>query len=473
MIISLKNKIHLIERKVKFFMTETLKRFMITGTGSGCGKTTITCAILKALKNRKLNVASFKCGPDYIDPMFHSKIIGTPSRNLDIFLCGERNVKYLFAKNAKNADISVIEGVMGNYDGVGISSDECSANHVARLTNTPQILVVSPKGMGLSVVALISGFLNFKQNNIKGVILNNTSQGSYKMLKPIIEEQLPIKVFGYMPPVKEASLESRHLGLITANEIDDLNKKLDILAKTAEETIEIDELLKLAGLYEKYMCSDVLIDYNLPNVKTRIAIAKDNAFCFYYEDNLDLLRKMGAEIIEFSPLNDEKLPENINAVIFGGGYPELYGEKLSQNKLILENIKNALNNNLPFIAECGGFMYLQNKLTDTSNNSYEMVGYFNSDCFMTTKSVRFGYAQLTSNNNNIFCQKGQQINAHEFHYSDSSNCGSDFNAKKKSGKEWLTAFADEHSYAGYPHLHLWGNIDFAINFYNKISEKIF
>ncbi|MEG1151404.1 MAG: cobyrinate a,c-diamide synthase [Oscillospiraceae bacterium] len=452
-------------------MTETLKRFMITGTGSGCGKTTITCAVLKALVNRKLKVASFKAGPDYIDPMFHSKIIGTSSRNLDIYMCGERNVKYLFANAAKNADISVIEGVMGNYDGLGINSDDYSSNHLARLTNTPQILVVGTKGMGFSVVAMISGFLNFRPNNIKGVILNNTSQASYEMLKPMIEKELPIKVYGYMPQVQEAEIGSRHLGLITADEIFDLNQRLEILAETAEKTIDIDGLLGLAQTYEKYMCADVLLDYNLPQKPTRIAVAKDNAFCFYYEDNLNLFKIMGGEIVEFSPMNDEKLPENIDALILGGGYPEVYAKQISENKSMLSDIKEKLQKGLPLIAECGGFMYLHNSLTDCDGEKHKMVGFIDSDCYMTKKSVRFGYAKLKAQYDNVLCKKGEEISAHEFHYSDSSNCGDAFLATKNSGKNWEAAFANDAIYAGYPHLHFWGNIDFAINFYNKILVK--
>ena len=454
-------------------MTRNISRFMITGTGSGCGKTTVTCAILKALKKRGLKVTSFKAGPDYIDPMFHSKVIGAKARNLDIFLSGEKSVKYLLAKGAENSDISVIEGVMGNYDGIGIKDDSYSSNHLAKLTGTPQVLVLETKGMSFSVVAMISGYLNFRQNNIKGVILNNTSEKMYEILKPAIEENLPVKVYGYMPKVPGAAIESRHLGLITADEIDNIKAKLDLLAETAEKTIDIDGLLELAKTYNYYVCSDALIDYILPKFSTRIAVADDAAFCFKYEDNLELLRIMGAEIIPFSPIKDKCLPENINAVIFPGGYPELYAKELSENQNLRNEIKDKINKGLPVIAECGGFMYLQKEYEDKNGMIYEMVGAIDGKTHMTEHLVRFGYITMTSQNDNLFFKTGEKINAHEFHYSDSDNCGNDFEAVKVNGKKWPVMIADSTKFIGYPHIHLWGNIPCATNFYNNIKDKTF
>ncbi len=454
-------------------MTRNISRFMITGTGSGCGKTTITCAVLKALKKRGLSVTSFKAGPDYIDPMFHSKVIGAKARNLDIFLSGEKSVKYLLARAAENNDVSVIEGVMGNYDGIGMKDDLYSSNHLAKITGTPQILVLETRGMSFSVVAMISGYLNFRQNNIKGVILNNTSEKMYEMLKPAIEETLPIKVYGYMPKLTEAVIESRHLGLITADEIQNIREKLDLLAETAEKTIDIDRILELAKTYSSYVCSDALIDFNIPKAPTRIALADDEAFCFKYEDNLELLRIMGAEIIPFSPMRDEHLPENINAVIFPGGYPELYAEKLSSNKILRDEIKEKMKAGLPTIAECGGFMYLQEEYEDKDGKVYEMVGAVEGKNHMTEHLVRFGYVTMKAEKDNILCKAGESINAHEFHYSDSDNCGSDFQAQKYNGKTWKAVIADNSKFIGYPHVHFWGNIPYITNFYNNIKDKTF
>ncbi|WMJ22043.1 cobyrinate a,c-diamide synthase [Paludicola sp. MB14-C6] len=446
-------------------LTLTSNRIMLTATGSGAGKTTITCGLLKALINRHKSVVSFKCGPDYIDPMFHSKIIGTKSRNLDIFMCGEDNVKYLLAKNSVGCDISVIEGVMGMYDGLLFQSDYASSNHLSKLTDTPQILIVNVKGMSLSVVALIKGFLCYKENNIKGVILNNCTQGMYSIYKKMIEDELSVHVYGYFPNVKEASIESRHLGLVTANEISDINKKLDLLAKTAEECLDIDAILSLASSAKalQYKAIEPSMTKKL-NVK--IAVARDNAFCFTYEDNIDLLKKLGAEIEYFSPLNDTTLPNNMDGLILCGGYPEEYAQELSKNKAMLQCIKNAIENKMPTIAECGGFMYLMDSITDKNNISYPMVSAIKGNSYMTSKLSRFGYINLTAKVDNLLCKKGESINAHEFHYSNSDNNGDDFQASKRS-KEWDCIHATDTLFAGYPHIHFWGNTNFAVNFIQK------
>lgn len=280
-------------------------RLLIAGTGSGCGKTTMVCAVMKGLLNQGLLVSSFKAGPDYIDPMFHSRITGTKSRNLDMFLCGENVVKQLFAENSKDCDISVVEGVMGFYDGLGMGDIEYSSNDLSNRTDTPVVLVVNAKGMATSVLALIKGFLEFKDNLIKGVLLNGVSPMMYPRYKEIIENNLDIKVLGFMPNLPEAAIESRHLGLVTADEIEDLRDKIDILGEHAAKYIDLDALMDIASSAPEMEYEKVKIE---KIASVRIAIAKDNAFCFYYEDNLDLLRKLGAELIPFSPLDDKSLP---------------------------------------------------------------------------------------------------------------------------------------------------------------------
>ena len=454
-------------------MKTNINRFMIAGTGSGCGKTTVTCALLQALKDRNMRVSSFKCGPDYIDPMFHSKVIGAKSANLDIFLCGEKSVKYLFAENSAGNDISVIEGVMGNYDGIGAGSDIYSSNHVAMATKTPQILVTGTKGVSFSIVAVIKGYLTLRENNIKGVILNNTSEKMYNLLKPVIEKELPIKVYGYLPKIKEATLESRHLGLITADEIDDIKEKLNILAETAEKTLDIDGIIKLSQEYSDYEYEDICENLQIKPKKTRIAVADDSAFCFVYKDNIKLFEKMGAEILHFSPMHDKKLPENINMVIFPGGYPELYLKELSENKAIMGEIREKLEKGLPVIAECGGFMYLHDEICDKDGNSYQMVGFVKGKSFMTNKLVRFGYTYMKAEKESLVCPLGEEIKAHEFHYSDSENCGDNFTARKSNGNEFKAGIGEENAYMGYPHLHLWGNLENAVKLYKKICEKTY
>jgi cobyrinic acid a,c-diamide synthase len=451
--------------------TAKIPRFMIVGTGSGSGKTTVVCAILKAIQNRGLRLASFKCGPDYIDPMFHTKVIGAKSRNLDLYMCDEKKVKYLFAENSKNTDLSIIEGVMGMYDGLISNSDTYSSNHLALVTNTPEILVVNTKGMSLSVVAQIFGYLNFKKNKISGIILNNTNEKMYPIFKKIIEDELNIKVFGYMRTINEAVIKSRHLGLITAEEIEDINIKLDILSKEAEKTIDIDGLISLSKENEDFSYEDIKITNIIPNNSIRIGVARDKAFCFYYEDNLELLKKLGAEIVYFSPLLDDAIPKNLNGLIFGGGYPEEYANRLSENINMLESVKTAILRDMPVISECGGYMYLCNSITDRDGKEHKMVGVINSKAKMTNKLSRFGYVMLCANKNNILVKKGESIRGHEFHYSDSDNNGNSFTAKKDSGKIWECIHTDNNIFAGYPHIHFWGNIDFAKSFILKCKEN--
>ena len=442
-------------------------RIIIAATSSGSGKTTITCGILQALINRNLKVSSFKCGPDYIDPMFHSKVIGAKSKNIDSFFNDENTVRYLMDKSSKEADISVIEGVMGFYDGLAGISTESSSYDVARITNTPVVLVINCKGMSVSILPIIKGFKEYmKDSNVKGVILNQMSGMLYPDVKKLIEENLDVKVLGYVPNLKDIVLESRHLGLVTPDEIGDLRVKLNQLADTLEETLELDEIINLAGKAEA-------LEYEVPEISKvngnpKIAVAMDEAFCFYYEDNMELLKTMGADIINFSPLRDYKIPDNIDGLILGGGYPELYADKLSENKSMRESIKSAIDNGLPCVAECGGFMYLHDSMEDGEGKPYEMVGIVKGKAFKTSKLNRFGYIKLKAIKDNFLCNAGDEIAAHEFHYWDSTACGDSFNAQKPLRKRnWNCINTGDNLFAGYPHIHYYSNIKFAENFLNK------
>ena len=439
-----------------------IPRILITGTGSGCGKTTVTCAVLQALKERNIDVCAFKCGPDYIDPMFHSRVIGIPSRNLDLFLCGEDGVRTLFAKNAGGRDIAVIEGAMGMYDGIGFDSDEYSANRTAAATRTPEILVVNAKGKGTSLLAELSGYLNFTDNNVKAVILNNCSEGMYPAYKKAVEKAFDVKVLGFMPKVPEAGLESRHLGLITADEIEGLERKLKILGGHAEKTVDIDGLLAASGLAEAFETE--LPDFEpVSGGKFTVAAAFDKAFCFYYEDNFDLLKKLGAEIEFFSPLEDEPVPEGASGLILGGGYPEEYLEELSRAEKTKASIGSAVKSGMPVWAECGGFMYL-GKTIEKDGIEYPVAGVLDGKSKMTDRLVRFGYKTLTAKRDNMMCGAGQSIKCHEFHYSDSTENGEDFDAVRNSGMKSRCIIARENIFAGYPHIHLWSNPEFAEGF---------
>lgn len=446
--------------------SKKIDRIMIAGTNSGCGKTTITCAILKAIKNRGLKVASFKCGPDYIDPMFHSEIIGTDSRNIDLFICGEKVSKYLMAKNSYNSDISVIEGVMGFYDGLGGKTQKYSSCDISNRMGIPVILVVDCSGIALSIVAMIKGYLDFFTNRIVGVILNKTRSHMYQFYKKMVESHLKIKVLGFMPEEPKVFLKSRHLGLVTATEVLKLKEKIDLLAKLAEENIEIDGILDIARKTTLFGYEE--IEYEKHST-VKIAVAKDKAFCFYYMDGLELLREMGAKLVFFSPLEDEQLPLDIEGLILGGGYPEVYAKKLSENISMLRSINNAGNNGLPIFAECGGFMYLGKSISN-KNVKYPMVSIIDMNCAMTEKLQNFGYVTLMAKKDTMLLREGQSIPGHEYHYSKSDLKTEDLYAKKSNGKGWFTGFFNKNIFACYPHLHFWSDMGLASKFINSCFE---
>lgn len=438
-----------------------ISRLMIAAPNSGSGKTTIVCALLKTLLEQAYKVTAFKSGPDYIDPMFHSQVIGAKSRNLDLFMLGKETVKYLLAKNAADSDVVILEGAMGFYDGMG-KTEKYSAYDLARTTKTPVILLVNGKGAALSLAAIIKGFKEFRQDaNICGVILNNVTAMSYKFYKEVIEEETGVKLVGYFPHMQDCNFESRHLGLVTAEEIENLQEIVSRLAEQAARTIDLGALLEIANSAEKLI-------YETPSIrsiaKVKIAVAQDKAFCFYYQDALDLLQDLGAELVFFSPLTDKNLPD-CDGIVLGGGYPEIYAEQLASNKSMLLSIKKALDIKKPCFAECGGFMYLLEQFKDSCGNIYEWVGALPGETFMTSKLSRFGYITLSAEYDNMLCSVGDKINGHEFHYSDSSNNGQSFLATKASGvSKWKCGHTEKNLYAGYPHIHLWGNPNFARSF---------
>lgn len=449
-------------------MTQFIPRLMFAGTSSGCGKTTVTCAVLQALADRKLKVGAFKCGPDYIDPMFHRRIIGAKSANLDLFFFGKNTTKFLLAKNSTGHDISVMEGVMGFYDGIGLTTARASTYELAKTTGTPVILVIGAKGASLSVLATIHGFLSFcPDNQICGVILNQCSALTYSALADTIIDRFGGKVqpLGFLPRIENCALESRHLGLVTAAEVEGLREKLHVMAEQAEKTIDLDGLLALAQTPAPIECNAV----ELPRFSTpvRIAVARDNAFCFYYEDSLEALAEMGAELVDFSPLTDAALPSDVQGLYLGGGYPELYAQQLSENTAMREAIRTALTHGLPCIAECGGFMYLTKAI-----EKWPMVGYLPGKCFDTGKLTRFGYVRLKAKEDNLLGKAGEEICGHEFHYWDCENPGKSFTARKEStGKSWDCVVATKRLYAGYPHFHFYSNPTFAENFYRACLEE--
>lgn len=445
-------------------------RILLGAAASGSGKTLITCGLLQALKNRKLQVTSFKCGPDYIDPMFHSRVIGTKSRNLDSFFADEDTVRYLLEKNARDCEISVIEGVMGYYDGLAGISAKASAYDVAKITKTPAVLIVNAKGMSLSAAAFIKGFVEYQEDSqIRGVILNQVSSMMYPRLKQIIEEELSIKVYGYVPVVKDCVLESRHLGLVMPEEIVDLQQKLMELAEILEKSVDIDGLLELAEHAEELPVQESPVAYHTGR-KIRIALAKDEAFCFFYQDNLELLEEMGAELVPFSPIHDKKLPEHIDGMLFHGGYPELYAKKLSENKEMLAAVCAAVQTGIPYMAECGGFMYLHQEMEDMEGHSWPMAGVIHGKSWRTPRLTRFGY--ITLEDGTCFGEHVGAIRAHEFHYFDSDRCGEAYTAKKPlSSRSWKCIHSDGQGMSGFPHMYYYSNLRVPEQFLRACEER--
>lgn len=452
-----------------------LNRIMIAAPKSGSGKTTITCGLLQAFKDAGKNVISYKCGPDYIDPMFHQKVIDVPAKNLDTFFTDEETTRKLFLKNRKEDELVILEGVMGLFDGLGGIREEGSSYHLAKVTKTPIILIVDAKGMGRSVISLIAGFLAYdKEQLIKGVILNRMSRAYYETIKPLIEQELSIDVAGYFPDCKEFYVGSRHLGLMMPDEIADIREQLQKSSEELQKTVSLEAVLQIAEAAEELEVYPVITEAEVcvmgSTNRPVIAVAKDEAFCFYYEDNLHLLKEYGAKIEYFSPLHDNGLPDGCCGILLGGGYPELYADKLSHNVNMLHAIKKAEESEMPIVAECGGFMYLHSVIADKEERSYIMTEVLPAKCFDTGKLVRFGYIELEGGNND-FLPKGERIRGHEFHYYDSEDNGADCLAiKPVTGKSYPCIITTGNSFVGFPHLYYPSNPIFAENFVKKARE---
>lgn len=445
-------------------------RLMLAAASSGSGKTTIACAILQALTRMGEHPVSFKCGPDYIDPMFHRQVLGVPSRNLDLFFSDEATAAYLLQKNSENFSLAFIEGVMGYYDGIATTT-EASSWQLAKATQTPVVLVLNCKGMSVSIAAQLGGYLSYQPDSqIKGVILNQVSKSIYPEIKALIEQRYDVAVCGYMPKMSDCSLESRHLGLVTAEEIGDLQQRLEKLGEQAMQTIDLPLLLKIAAQAPALAVPAVQLPAPNPT-PLRIGVARDKAFSFYYADNLELLEQLGAQLVEFSPLYDPQLPDDLDGLLLGGGYPELYADTLSQNRTLMAQIKAALQNGLPCIAECGGFQYLCEQLEGADSKSYPMVGFLPGSSFRTPSLRRFGYVRLTAQKDNLLCKKGEGFAAHEFHYWDSQHCGNGCIAQKPCRRSsWECVICDENFWAGYPHLYFYANVQMAKNFLNRCNR---
>lgn len=446
-----------------------IPRIMLSAGSSGSGKTLLTCGLLQALLEEGKKVVSFKCGPDYIDSMFHQQVLGTPSRNLDTFFTGEETTRYLFEKNAADCDIAVMEGVMGYYDGVGGTTTKASAYDLARVTDTPVILIVNSRGMSVSLAAYVKGFLDYKKDSrIKGVILNQMSPMLYPRMKALLEEELGIKVLGYVPKVTDCVLESRHLGLLLPHEVEDLKGKLKKMAGILKETLDLNGIWELAESAKELAVPETLKEEDFSfrlEKKVRIGVAKDEAFCFFYADNFRLLEEMGAQLVWFSPLHEKNLPKDLDGLLLYGGYPELHGQALEENSSMRKEIKTAINGGMPCMAECGGFMYLHEEMEGMDGAFHKMAGVIPGKVYRTPKLNRFGYVNLTQKEPVFGTDDLGNIPAHEFHYFDSENCGASFHGKKPAGKkEWDCIHGSASLLAGFPHFYYYANPSLAAAF---------
>lgn len=436
----------------------TLDRLMIAAPGSGSGKTMVTCGLLTALKKMR-SVAAFKCGPDYIDPMFHRQALGIPSCNLDTFLVGDAAVPALMAASARShqADLALVEGVMGYYDGLGGFSDRASSYDVARVTKTPVILLVDVKGMSLSAAALVRGFTAFrKDHGICGILLNRASPMIYERMKQAVEAETGIPVLGYVPVTKAIDFPSRHLGLMRPEELSDLKEGLESLAERLKETVDLPALLAAAKAAPPLLYAADLYPEAAPGALKglRIGLAEDEAFCFYYEENLQLLKKAGAVLVPFSPIHDRYLPEDLDGLYMGGGYPELYGEGLSANQSMKKDVLAALEGGMPCIAECGAYMYLQSQMEDESGRGWDMTGFFEGRAFPCGHLVHFGYAHVTMEEDSVLGKAGLSLPVHEFHYWDVDGETFAASAKKPAGgRTWRCMQVKKETAAGFPHLY--------------------
>ena len=426
-------------------------QFLLAAPRSGSGKTTMTCALLMALKRRGCAPCAFKSGPDYIDPMFHRAVLGVESRSLDLFFSAPETVRTLYARGAAGHGAAVCEGAMGFYDGLGGVSDRASAWHLADTLDLPVLLVVEPKGQSLTLAAELNGLVNFRTpSHIAGILLNNWKDKMHVLLAPMLEKETGLPVLGFLPKLPEAVIGSRHLGLYTAAEVENLQQKLALLADAAEEHIDWPRLLALC---EKEPPA-LPVQPETPSAPVRIAVAQDEAFCFIYAETLEAFRDAGAEVVFFSPLRDTALPENIGGLYLPGGYPELHAKELSENTSFLHEIKQKIESGLPTAAECGGFLYLGQSLTDAEGQSWPMAGVLPGEAKDAGRLVRFGYAALSADSDSMLFRAGESFPIHEFHHWDSTANGTALAAKKPvGGAAWRCGFVNEHFYAGFPHLY--------------------
>ena len=442
-----------------------MKGFLIAGTKSGIGKTTVSMGLMSCFSD----VSPFKVGPDYIDGKFHEYVTGNKSYNLDFFLMGEDGVRESFLKHHKN--FSIAEGVMGLYDGLDNSLDNGSSAHISRILNLPVILIVDGAGRSTSIAAEITGYQNFDRRvNIIGVIINKiSSEKTYEILKEAVEKYCKIKCFGYIPKIENISLSSRHLGLVEAYEVYDLKEKIEVLKNEFQKTIDLKAIYETAEINPCCELKNTFSDFKDRYKNVKIGIAKDSAFSFYYNDNIEFLENLGAEIKYFSPLKGEKIPDDVDMLYFGGGYPENYAAELENNISMINSIRDFYNKNGVIYGECGGFIYLSKKLITLDGKEYNFVNLTENIIEMKNRLDigRFGYINIRYGEN--LCGKG-----HEFHYSKIKEEGKEkkeFKIEKPNGRKWECGYSSKNLLCGYPHIHFFKSSDIIFDLLNRAEKS--
>ena len=502
-------------------------RVMLAASASCSGKTLITCVLLQALKNRGLVPDAFKCGPDYIDPMFHRTVTGKDSRNLDSFFSDRHEIRRIISSG--DGDCAVLEGVMGIYDGADMESFRGSCYEVALESETPVILIVDAARKGRTLLAEIKGILSEDQEGcIKGLILNQISASFYASLKGVLEKELKqagfrTAVLGYLPVLSGLNLNSRHLGLVLPGEIGDLPVQMEKAAKVMEQSVDVNTILKvmnLAGVPEIGGAADDITDHAVTDTADHavtdaadhvvtditdhavtditdhavtdtavhagagstehfseedpltLGVAYDSAFCFYYRENLDLFAKKGVKVLFFSPLRDQSIPEHVSGLLFGGGYPELHLKELSENKSMLDSVREAIGRGIPSLAECGGFMYLHDTITDAAGETYRLAGAVKGACRYTGHLVRFGYLELLSSRmQDEYYQSFVGMRGHEFHYYESTACGDSYVAGKPfKDRKWSCMVTEKNGFWGFPHFYYGSNPEAVDRFIQKMDD---
>lgn len=445
--------------------------FMITAASSGSGKTMITCGLLELFKRKGLNPLACKCGPDYIDGLFHKQVLELEGMNLDSYFEAPEELRDKYSCLSKD-HLPVVEGVMGYFDGLGGSTTRASSWEVAHILDLPAVLVVDARGASVSLAALIKGFLEFERpmgSQIKAVIFNRMSPMLYPRIRELVERETGIRAAGFVPELDFLKVGSRHLGLVLPEEIAGLREQMNRLGKCLEETIDWEFLAELGAEKEE---RDALEEENTEASCTaafsfRLGIAMDEAFCFYYQDNLRILERLGGELVYFSPIHDRSLPEQLDGLILGGGYPELYCEALSLNESMREAVKKAAEGGLPVLGECGGYLYLLEELEAEDGRIWPMTGVLKGKGYKKGKNSRFGYIGVEAEKDSLYLNPGEQIRGHEFHYWDCEVLEEEWvmRAKKPVGnRSWPCMRIKNQVMAGFPHLFYPSCPAFAVRF---------